>query len=70
MNRAIGLAAVVGGIVLLVLGLQANHSFSSDVSRTFTGNPTNNTMWMLGAGIVLAVFGFILAFRGGSGSKM
>lgn len=68
MNKAVGLAALAGGIVLLVLGLQANHSFSSDVSRTFTGNPTHNTMWLIGAGIVLGIFGLVMAFRGGSRS--
>jgi len=68
MNKAIGLAALAGGVVLLVLGLQANHSFSSDVSRTFTGNPTNNTMWFIGAGIVLGIFGLVVAFRGSSRS--
>lgn len=70
MNRALGLALLIGGIVLLVFGLQANHSFSSDVSRTFTGNPTDRTIWMLVVGVILAVVGFVFTLRGGSGTKM
>lgn len=70
MNRALGLACLIGGIVLLILGLQASHSFSSDVSRTFTGSPTNNSIWMIVVGIVVAVFGLVLSLRGGSGTRM
>ncbi|HWF19112.1 MAG TPA: DUF3185 family protein [Verrucomicrobiae bacterium] len=69
MNRAIGLACLIGGIVLLILGLQASHSFNSDVSRTFTGNPTNNSMWMIVVGIVVAVFGLVMSLRSGSGNR-
>jgi hypothetical protein len=66
MNRAIGLALLVGGIVLLIFGLQASHSFSSDVSRTFTGSPTNNAVWMIVGGVVAAIVGLVLSLRGGT----
>lgn len=69
MNRAIGLACLIGGIVLLILGLQESHSFASNVSKTFTGNPTNNAMWMIVGGVVLGVFGLVLSLRGGSGTR-
>ncbi|HZV34247.1 MAG TPA: DUF3185 family protein [Verrucomicrobiae bacterium] len=69
MNRAIGLACLVGGIVLLILGFQQSHSFASNVSKTFTGNPTNNAMWMIVGGAVIAVFGLVLSLRGGSGTR-
>lgn len=69
MNRAIGLACLIGGIVLLILGVQQSHSFASNVSRTFTGNPTDNSMWMIVAGVVIGVFGLVLSLRGGSGNR-
>jgi hypothetical protein len=70
MNRAIGLALLVGGAVLLIFGVQASHSFTSDVSRTFTGNPTNQSVWMIVGGAVAAVVGLVLAFRSGTGPRV
>jgi uncharacterized membrane protein HdeD (DUF308 family) len=66
MYKAIGLALLVGGIVLLIFGFQASHSFSSDVSRTFTGSPTDKSMWMIVGGAVAAVAGLVMSLRGGS----
>ena len=56
MNRIAGLALLVGGIVLIVFGINATKSFSSDVSRFFTGSPTDKAVWMLIGGVV-AVYG-------------
>lgn len=64
MNKAIGIALLVGGIVLIVLGVTAMDSFSSDVSRFFTGSPTDKAVWMLIGGAVAAVTGLALSFRG------
>lgn len=57
MNRMISLALLVIGVVLIVFGVMAMDSFSSDVSRFFTGAPTDKAVWMLIAGIVTAVVG-------------
>ena len=57
MKLAIALAILVGGIVLMIYGVNASHSFSSDVSRIFTGNPTDRSMWFLISGAVLIVAG-------------
>jgi len=62
MNKAIGLALLAVGIAFVVLGLNASHSFSSDVSRTFTGNPTDKTMWFIVGGIAGIVLGGVLTF--------
>ena len=64
MNKAIGIALLVGGIVLIVLGITAMDSFSSDVSRFFTGSPTDKSVWMLIGGAVAAVTGLALSCRG------
>ncbi|HXE43467.1 MAG TPA: DUF3185 family protein [Candidatus Baltobacteraceae bacterium] len=62
MNKAIGLAMVAAGIVFIVYGIHASDSFSSSVSRTFTGNPTDKTMWFLVGGIAGVVLGGVLTF--------
>jgi len=57
MNKAISLALLVGGIVLIIYGIAANDSTASGFSRFFTGNPTDKTMWLLIGGIVAVVAG-------------
>jgi divalent metal cation (Fe/Co/Zn/Cd) transporter len=57
MNKIVSLALLVGGIMLIIFGIQATNSFSSDVSRFFTGSPTDKAIWMLIVGIIAAVSG-------------
>jgi len=64
MNKTISLALLVGGIVLIVVGINATNSFSSDVSRFFTGSPTDKAVWMLIGGILAAVIGLAGTLRG------
>jgi hypothetical protein len=59
MNKIIFWALIIGGIFLIVFGFNATNSFSSDVSRFFTGSPTNKAIWMLIGGFVAAVIGLI-----------
>ena len=63
MNKIIPLALLVGGIVLIILGFNATNSFSSDVSRFFTGSPTDKAVWMLIGGLVAAVVGLATLWR-------
>lgn len=63
MNKAISLALLVGGLVLLIFGFNASESFGSDVSRFFTGSPTDKAVWMLVGGVVLIVTGLIGLLR-------
>ena len=63
MNKIISLALLAGGIVLIVVGINATNSFSSDVSRFFTGSPTDKAVWMLIGGIVAAVVGLATLWR-------
>jgi hypothetical protein len=63
MNKAIAIALLVGGMVLIVFGINATDSFGSDVSRFFTGAPTDKAIWMLIGGIVAAVVG-LFSLRG------
>ena len=64
MNRIVSLALLIGGIVLMIIGLNATNSFSSDVSRFFTGSPTDKAIWMLIGGIVAAGVGLMGTLRG------
>jgi hypothetical protein len=63
MNRLIFLALLVGGIILMIYGIQATRSFGSDVSRFFTGSPTDKAIWMLIGGVVAAVIGLVGTLR-------
>jgi len=62
MTKAIGLALLAAGIVFIVYGIHASDSFNSSVSRTFTGNPTDKTIWFLAGGIGGIVLGGVLTF--------
>ena len=64
MNKLFSIALLVAGVVLIVLGVQATDSFNSDVSRFFTGSPTDKAIWMLIGGIIAAATGFAMTFRG------
>jgi hypothetical protein len=63
MNKAIGIALLIVGIILVVYGLNASDSVSSNISRTFTGAPTNKTLWLLLGGAASAIVGAVMTFR-------
>jgi len=64
MNNIVGLAILALGIILLIFGFNESHSFGSDVSRFFTGNPTDRSMWMIAGGAIAVIAGLVLAFVG------
>ena len=59
MNKGMSVALLVAGVILLVFGLNAYHSASSDVSRFFTGAPTDKALWLLVCGVVAGIVGFL-----------
>lgn len=65
MDKTISLAILAGGILLVIFGVGAWNSFSSDISRFFTDTPSDRALWMLIAGIVAAAVGAI-GLMGGS----
>ncbi len=65
MNRPISLALLAGGILLIIYGLSASNSLGSDISRFFTGSPTDKAIWMLVGGVVAVVVG-LMGFPRGS----
>jgi hypothetical protein len=64
MNNIVGFVILAVGVVLLIFGFNESHSFGSDVSRAFTGNPTDRAVWMLIGGVIAVVVGLFLAIRG------
>ena len=64
MNKAISLALLAGGVLLLIFGFSASKSLGSDISRFFTGSPTDKAIWMLVGGAVLSVIGLVGLLRG------
>lgn len=63
MNKGIGIALIVVGVILVVYGLNASDSAGSSISRFFTGAPTNRTLWLLLGGIGSAIVGAVMTFR-------
>ncbi len=64
MEKVLFLALLIGGVVLVIFGINASQSFASDVSRFFTGNPTDKAVWMLIGGIAMFVVGLVGLLRG------
>lgn len=64
MNKAVALALLAGGILFIILGVNAAQSFSSDISRFFTGSPTDKAIWMLVGGAAASIVGVVGLWRG------
>ncbi len=68
MNKGISVALLAVGIMLSIWGIRASDSFGSDVSRFFTGSPTDKTIWLLIGGIVIGTTGLFGLLRGSKGA--
>jgi multisubunit Na+/H+ antiporter MnhC subunit len=58
MNKIIGLAILVAGVILLYFGYTEYNSTASQVTEVVTGNPTDNAIWFLVGGAVAAIIGW------------
>jgi hypothetical protein len=63
MNKALSVALFAVGLVLIIVGISATDSFASDVSRFFTGSPTDKAVWMLLGGVAATATGLIALMR-------
>jgi hypothetical protein len=64
MNKGMSVALLAVGVVLIIMGVSASESFGSDVSRFFTGSPTDKTVWLLIGGIAATIVGLFGLLRG------
>lgn len=64
MDKMIAIAILVGGILLVIYGVNASNSVSSDISRVFTDAPTDKAIWMLVGGVVVSIIGLAGLMRG------
>jgi hypothetical protein len=69
MNRPVSLILLVVGVILTIYGINASNSVGSDLSKAFTGAPTDKSMWLLIGGAVLAIIGLVGTLRG-RGSRL
>jgi hypothetical protein len=64
MNKATSVVLLTVGIVLLVYGINASNSVGSELSRLFTGSPTDKTIVLIVGGLVATIVGFFGLVRG------
>ena len=63
MTKPVGIALLVLGVVLIILGVNESDSFASDVSRFFTGNPTDRSIWLMVGGVASLIIGGVMNLR-------
>lgn len=68
-QRIIGIALLVIGAVVLVIGMNASESAADQVSNFFTGRFTDKTVWYIAGGTASAVIGLAMLLSGGRFSK-
>ncbi len=64
MDKTTSLAILAGGILLVIFGVNASNSLSSDISRVFTDAPTDKAIWMLVGGVAALIIGLVGVLRG------
>jgi drug/metabolite transporter (DMT)-like permease len=62
--KVIGLVALVVGVILVVYGINASDSLSSEVKEALEGTPTDKALWLLIGGAALGVLGLAVLARG------
>lgn len=64
MNRLVSTALLVGGVALIIYGINASNSIGSSFSRMFNGSPTDKSIWLLIGGATAAIIGLVGVLRG------
>ena len=65
----VGAVLLVLGVVLVIVGMNSSHSVADQVSNTFTGKFTQDTMWYIIGGLALGVFGLLMLLFGMRGKN-
>jgi len=67
-QRMIGIALLVAGIILFIVGMNASHSVADRWSNFFTGHFTDSTVWYIVGGIASAAVGAVMVLSKGRSS--
>ncbi|MFH2137324.1 MAG: DUF3185 family protein [Candidatus Omnitrophota bacterium] len=59
MNKSMSAVLLVTGAILMFFGFNAYNSAGSDLSRFFTGAPTDKALWLLIGGAIAGSIGFL-----------
>jgi hypothetical protein len=62
-NRLIGIALLVVGVILLVMGYNATQAPVEELAESFTGRYSDETMYYLIGGAAAAVIGVVMLLR-------
>jgi len=68
-KRIAGIVLLVVGTILLIVGMNASHSAADQISNTFTGRFTHETLWYLVGGGAAALFGLLMVVGGARGKN-
>jgi hypothetical protein len=63
MNTSISFSLSIVGILLFIWGFSISESASSDISRLFTGSPTDKSVWLMIGGVGVAIIGLFGIIR-------
>jgi hypothetical protein len=63
MQKAIGVACLVGGVLLIVWGNNMARSVGGQFQKVFTGSPGDKPIWLFIGGGVLCAVGLFQIFR-------
>lgn len=66
-QKILSIVLLIVGVVLLVMGVNASHSISDQVSNTFAGHFTQSTTWYIVGGIAAGLFGLLMLIFGPRG---
>lgn len=63
-DRIIGISLLVVGLALLITGVNASESVSSEFSKLFQGVPSDKAIWLMLGGALVAAVGLAKSLRG------
>lgn len=66
-QRIFGTVLLVVGVIVLIIGMNASHSLSDQVSKTFTGRFTQDTVWYIVGGVAAGLLGLLMVIFGARG---
>jgi hypothetical protein len=68
MNKALSIAILVVGVVLLIFGINAHDSLASSAKEAVTGSPTDKSIWLIVLGLIGIILGGLTSFFGRNGN--